>query len=211
MQNSHLNAPQPGTSPSYARSQDFLNIEEPPSAQETPSVSTFNLPGPSAPAPTEEKPTPMLRRRSTNYMDALSSRAQARERESSIGEHHAPIPMPAPAPAPAAERRSSGPMDFQNTIHNLQYQSTNDSDMSHAGVDMGDSISHTPAGSGSGSGSGASNQPIFKSAFLDNDSSSSTRIPRDAALQPDVRRKSSFKYEDFKKDIYNQLHMFEDK
>ncbi|CAI4060882.1 hypothetical protein N7582_001742 [Saccharomyces uvarum] len=207
MQNSHLNAPQLGTSQSYARSQDFLNMDEPPSAQETPSVSTFNLPGPTAPAPTEDKPAPMLRRRSTNYMDALSSRAQARERESSFGEHHAPIPIPAPAPAPAAERRSSGPMDFQNTIHDLQYQTTNtDSDMGHAGVDMGDSISHTPAGS-------SNHQPIFKSAFLDNnsDTSGSTRIPRDAALPPDVRRKSSFKYEDFKKDIYNQLHMFEDK
>ncbi|CAI1972042.1 hypothetical protein SEUBUCD646_0F00780 [Saccharomyces eubayanus] len=211
MPNSHLNAPQLGTSASYARSQDFLNIDEPPSAQETPSVSTFNLPGPTTPAPTAEKPTPMLRRRSTNYMDALSSRAQARERESSIGEH-APIPIPAPVSesssgaVSAAERRGSGPMDFQNTIHNLQYQTTNDSDMSHAGVDMGDFISHTPASSGT------SDQPIFKSSFLNNGSGNNTRIPRDAALQPDPpRRKSSFKYEDFKKDIYNKLHMFEDK
>ena len=129
-------------------------------------------------------------------MDALNSREQARERESSIEEH-----------APGAERRSSGPMDFQNIIHNMQYKATNDSDLSHAGVDMGDSISHSPVGSRAGK------KPIFKNSYLDSNSSNGngTRIPRDSAPQLSTRRKSSFKYEDFKKDIYNQLHMFEDK
>ncbi|CAI4061078.1 hypothetical protein SKDZ_06G0830 [Saccharomyces kudriavzevii ZP591] len=196
MPDHHLNAPGVSSSPSFAKSQDFLNIDEPPSAQETPSVSTFNLPGPSAPAPAQnvDKPAPMMRRRSTNYMDALNSREQAREGESSSEEH-----------APAAERRGSGPMDFQNTIHSMQYRATNDSDLSHVGVDMGDSISHPPVRSRT------SNKPVFKDAYLDSNSGDSTSVPRDSAPQLGTRRKSSFKYEDFKKDIYNQLHMFEDK
>ncbi|CAI4455480.1 CRB_1a_G0017300.mRNA.1.CDS.1 [Saccharomyces cerevisiae] len=195
MTDPHLNTPQVSTSPTFERSQDFLNIDEPPCAQETPSVSTFNLPDPSAPAQSVDKPVPMIRRRSTNYMDALNSREQARERESSIGEH-----------APGAERRSSGPMDFQNTIHNMQYRTTNDSDLSHAGVDMGDSISHTPICSRAG------NRPIFKNSYLDNNSNgNSARVPHGSPPQLGTRRKSSFKYEDFKKDIYNQLHMFGEK
>lgn len=179
MSATHLN--QTSNHPSYAQSTDFLNLDEPPAAKESPSGSQFcladdngnggisngsythnyqqnlrqarllNADDTIARPPIGEP----VRRRSTNYIDALQDKAKAK-----------------------------GPSEIKKQDFEQQSGSEGES-------------------------------PVFKPSYTTAEKeqigSGQGDFEEEGQAPPIYRRKSSFAYEDFKKDVYDRLNMFRGK
>lgn len=214
-----------GSESSYSQSQDFLNIDEPPAAKETPDVSEYDLsvsrpsgiPGSSynnynynytggtrygsgftAGSSLLSHGGP--RRRSTNYMDALNQK---------LGERAKAAKDELPD---FARRKSTSPgMDFQDTRHDVEIKSVKGEIDKNSDASMGDSLQEKKKTA----------PPLFKDSYMREDgtkpcsvnstnadyyrSSFSSKGNEVPGLE---RRKSSFAYEDYKKGVYDKMNMF---
>lgn len=196
--------------PQYASSVDFTNLEEPPKPLETPDLSALNLHNSSSNTASRNEFIPQVpRRRSTNYVDALQSELE-----------HPPAAIEI---RPETNRRdSSGSMNEQFTKHELQRGSTDLGNgeyySKYNNVDMGDHI-HKDALDTTEKGRDRSEErraghlkkrnPFGISFNNYHDKGRSDTEEPEYVSPPHIgRRRSSLVYEDFKKDIYNKLHLF---
>lgn len=154
------------------------------------------------------------RRRSTNYIDALNNKI---ERRRSVEDRNL-------SPYELRRKSSSPGMDFQDSKHDMEVRDIKNEDKNnYHGVDMGDSFVKTK-------GSKDIPPPIFKDSYMQEGNTFSGGDERPSIVNPAnadyyrtsfsskgegkpdlTHRKSSFAYEDFKKDIYDRLNMFEKK
>ena len=164
------------------------------------------------------------RRRSTNYMDALTTKEKQRnksrlmERVGDLRREHA---------GKRSQRRKSllAGMDFQDTRHDMQKSNVSSDESSLNSYtlhhhNMGDYIQHDDDHDSVGHTDYVpkTNNSLFKKQYrVDADSSGYQEdTPSDSESvqskrSPGLGRKLSFEYEDFKKDIYNKLNYFEKK
>lgn len=153
------------------------------------------------------------RRRSTNYVDALNSKIESQRSDED----------PKLSPYELRRKSSSPGMDFQDSKHDIEVRDMKNDESRYRGVDMGDSFNKAKS-------SKKNPAPIFKDSYMQegttfdgDDERPSVINPTNADYyrtsfsskgegKPDLtHRKSSFAYEDFKKDIYDRLNMFEKK
>lgn len=204
----------------YGQSQDFLNIDEPPAAKETPDVSEYDLSDDNEPRSfgkgynnynyadkarygTSQAPTRGLRRRSSNYMDALNQQLSERSKVSD-----------SEYPNFARRKSSTLGMDPQDTRHDLETKMVGKCSDKFESVPAGDSFEQTRRKDA---------PSFFKDSYLKGEkperptlsnpengdyyrSSYTSKGNQQSGLD---RRKSSFAYEDYKKDVYNKMNMFD--
>lgn len=184
--------------PALAQSRDFLDLEEPPAAKETPSGSQVCLidydrarpanaqynnnythqyqPGLRQAPLVEEGPTSrpnvggMPRRRSTNYIDALHNKAKS---ESTMNN------------------------DLQQSLRETTNTNSKSTPVFKPSYTTGTEA--VPLGQDTAGPDDPARPDYYRSSF-------SSR----GGGRPELsRKKSSFEYEDFKKDVYDRLNMFD--
>lgn len=209
-------------------SDDFINLSDPPRPKESPFMSEFITPNGSYIQDTR-KSRPLQRRRSTNYTDALNLRKMNQLREQAIN-HNSLEENRHWTPAYGHEHGClTQKMDYEDIKHDIQswqdyYDDHNIN--SNSTIDMGDCIQHKNNGT-KGNLVDIPSKPVqlFKSDYLDNENDRCATLP---SINSDknnncgyttrglssksqmLRRRSSFEYEDFKKDIYDRLKFFEE-
>lgn len=207
-------------------SNDFINISDPPRPKESPSISEFTTPNGSYIQDTDTEPRLLQRRRSTNYTDALNLRKMNQLREQSTNhntyqENHQ---------FASAYDYESGfltqKMNYEDIKHDIQsWQDCYDyhPTYSNSTVDMGDHVQHKND-SDKYTLVDVPSKPVllFKSDYLETENDRGATLPSMntsasngyttkglSSKQQMFRRRSSFEYEDFKKDIYDRLKFFE--
>ncbi|CCK69310.1 Igd1p KNAG_0C01970 [Huiozyma naganishii CBS 8797] len=176
------------------KSEDFVNLKEAPKAKDSPTVGKYY--GFQDPGEGPGVPRMLQRRSSTNYEDALNLReaAAANGGDTEI----------------APEDLGNKGMDLQNAKHDIQRDITQDNETSCFGicerVDMGDKVQH---GSRGGNEETMRQEIFTKADYLDKDNERNFCMGTNAS-PPMFRRKSSFEYEDFKKDMYDRMKLFDD-
>lgn len=199
MPTSHLGVAE--REPALAQSRDFLDLDEPPAPKETPSGSQVCLVDYDRPRPAR-----------TQYNNNYTHQYQPGLKQARIVEEESPLSRP--SVGHMARRRSTNYID---ALHNK-------SKSENAKTDSQKQLSaeHT------------NSTPIFKPSYTteSTDVNSSYPSAQDASstedpARPDYyrssfssrgdgrpqlgRKKSSFEYEDFKKDVYDRLNMFDKK
>ncbi|CAL9731766.1 inhibitor of glycogen debranching 1 [Monosporozyma unispora] len=197
-------------------SDDFINLSEPPRPKDSPSISEFTTPEGTW-RYDNRVPRPLHRRRSTNYIDALNLREMGKSNKSQMNtyeenKHYTPQ-------YGHDHGYPTQKMEYQDTKHDLQHWE--DYTVNSAStIDMGDHVQHQGDNSRRNICVPASPPQLFKSDYLDendrnaslpcNDANKGYTTEGVAYPKPNIfRRRSSFEYEDFKKDIYDRLKFFE--
>lgn len=186
-------------------SQDFTNIQEPPMAQETPDVSELNLQEDS------QKPTPFIRRRSTNYIDALESQLRSKLGESQSERHR------------ISGNNDTSTMNAQVIKHDMQRGSEdlgNSSRYDYKGVDLGYHLGSELSGGRRLPENEDNSKPHGQNLFYKSKSNPcgiSFGKDEDIPIAPDTQATASMPslqqrrpsvYEDYKKDVYERMHLF---
>ncbi|GMM54773.1 Igd1 protein [Maudiozyma humilis] len=207
------------------QSEDFINLSEPPKPKDSPMLGFMrgNLDTVEGAVSGSSYDHPLFhRRRSTNYMDALTTKEKQRnksrllERVGDLRREHA---------IKHSQRRKSllAGMDFQDTRHDMQTSnvSSDQNSLNSYTLDhhnMGDYIQHDEDSADRADYAPKPKHSLFKKQYrVDADSSGyQEEAPSDSESVHSKRfpapgRKLSFEYEDFKKDIYNKLNFFEKK
>ncbi|EDO16859.1 hypothetical protein Kpol_1024p12 [Vanderwaltozyma polyspora DSM 70294] len=224
----------------YAKSQDFLNLDEPPTPQETPNISEINLPqtsnhgnGDDKKRETEGGPLFHQRRRSTNYMDALNLRRSSNtsndedsaEKEAATTVQNGDVGEKDLKDSDKPENESQecilSHMNLQQTKHhfqNFQMNSAQDGYNDCRGIDMGDYIksqnthnhNYTTMTPKDSKMPSASSSTTQKDSMPCQFDTSQLTEEEKQDLNRLRQRQRSFDYEDFKKHIYERLNMFKE-
>ena len=212
----------------FSKSQDFLNIDVPPTPQQSPDVSQLNVS-----ESTPRNATSGLaqqRRSSTNYLDALDVRRNSFDEPSTV--HVEPK-------ANDSHECLFSKMSLEKTKHG--FQSKDCARENNANVDMGshlqkfkslnlknkmkgkarskdDTKNYSYNTNSSSSSLSLSNKNNSSDGSLPHElEENNAELPPEEQPQPQpqpqlphfqLSRQSSFEYEDFKKHIYNRLKMF---
>lgn len=176
---------------SNIRSDDFINIEEPPMAKDSPQITGFD----SFPNDPDVRNAYRLHRRgSTNYWDDLNRRGR--------NTNH----YDARAPPHPKRRSESYGMNAQDAKHDMLEFQNDRGDAYNTGHDC------IPKGDYLYKDVSNDNRFYFKPSYTDPSFESLHHQQGGPFHVPNLeRRRSSFEYEDFKKDIYDRLKLFETK
>lgn len=190
-------------------SDDFINLSEPPRPKDSPNVSEFATPRGTL-KNDNRVPRTLHRRTSTNYVDALNLKEMDKPNVYQVNtyeenKHYTPTYGHNPS--------STTPV----TTHNPQYsqQLQGYSINSTSTIDMGDHVQHQRDTRAPSLPSLPSSECDYleendRNAMLPCKENSKGYTAEDDNSKPNLyRRRSSFQYEDFKKDIYDKLKFFE--
>lgn len=189
-------------------SDDFINLSEPPRPKDTPNISEFTTPEGTwiYDGNNPGRPRPLQRRRSTNYTDALNLREMGKTNKPVQTTSNNSYEENKHYYTPAYSHGPSHDHDRHHRDHWQDYEV-----QSSSTIDMGDHVQHQHGRHGNQGEANPSH--LFKSNYLEeNDRNASLPLNQDSETQrkPELfRRRSSFEYEDFKKDIYDRLKFFE--
>ena len=218
------------------QSEDFINLSEPPKPKDSPMLSfeggLFYSDNGSKDSSPRLSRAPLLfpRRRSTNYMDALTTKEKQKNKSkflNSVGENLRSFRRDQNNKRSQRRKSLLSGMDFQDTRHDIQTSNVTSEDCNSIGDyttkhhDMGDYIQRPQ----SPEYSPVPNPSLFKKQYrtdinneeidtsVNNQEVSDSEDDNKVAVMrpPSVGRKLSFEYEDFKKDIYNKLNFFDSK
>lgn len=190
-------------------SDDFINLSEPPRPKDSPSISEFATPGGTFRSD-NRVPRPLQRRTSTNYIDALNLKEMDKPNKYQINtyeenKHYTPT------------YGHDYPSMTQDITHDAQLsQHLQDYAInSSSTVDMGDHVQHqhstrVPAAPPQLYGKCDYLEENDRNAILSSKETNKGYTTEATDSKPNLyRRRSSFEYEDFKKDIYDKLKFFE--
>lgn len=187
-------------------SEDFTKLEEAPKYRETPDLLNF---GSSETSDKTKRANPLLRRRSTNYSDALEIERR--------------LPAAVANDLSIIEGRGTKPMNEQFFKRDLQEKSENlrdgDAfyryDCAQAGpkfVSAQDSSRDLDLMSQSQSqprSQPRSQRPVNTNGItFCGEGNKSDAVDQSSSQRPSLYQRSSSKFEDYKKDIYDRLHLF---
>lgn len=200
-------------------SDDFINLSTPPRPKDSPSMSEFTTPDGSWNQQDPRRPHPLQRRASTNYTDALNIREMGKQNRNQLDHPNSYEENRHYTPAYGHDHGyPTKRMEFQDIKHDRQHWKDYVTQSSST-VDMGDHVQHQ---------SNRHNTQVpevppqlNKSDYLDendrnaslpsNDNNNNKAYTTQGRYsKPQLfRRRSSFEYEDFKKDIYDRLRFFD--
>ncbi|KAG0667929.1 hypothetical protein C6P45_005204 [Maudiozyma exigua] len=214
------------------QSEDFINLSEPPKPKDSPMLSfegglfhTDNGPNDNS-SHLSRAPLLFPRRRSTNYMDALTTKEKQKNKDklfNSVGENIRSFRKDQHVKRSQRRKSLLSGMDFQDTRHDIQTSNVTSDDNNSIGEyttkhhDMGDYIQRPQ----SPEYSPVPNASLFKKQYRtdinneeidtsgNNQEGSDSEDDISARRPASTGRKLSFEYEDFKKDIYNKLNFFD--
>ncbi|CCF57432.1 hypothetical protein KAFR_0C04420 [Kazachstania africana CBS 2517] len=189
---------QPTASDEGIASTDFINLTEPPRPKETPTISEYDNRVPVSTDTQKHQPFNFQRRRSTNYIDALNSKQK--RTNSNAEKYNNDI-----ATKPSHLRRKSS-MSLQDTRHDIQNKETNlKFHQNHKNADMGDYLQHYSFRNPSG------DTDLPRTMQLSEDDDGRNILGNNDQRPIFHERRPSFQYEDYKKDIYNRMNIFDTK
>lgn len=208
-----------------AQSEDFINLSEPPKPKDTPMLYFESNDDETVVTPHNCRSHSHLlfpRRRSTNYMDALS--LKEKQKNKAKIRSRANVTKVEQPTAKRSQRRKSllSGMDFQDTRHDIQNSNVTSDDSNNEYTlthhDMGDYIQSSSEPPYIAQ---KPNRSMFRKQYRfdkdetnddHDDNSEEENESNSMEKKPGLpTRKLSFQYEDFKKDIYNKLKFFDKK
>ncbi|CUS20983.1 LAQU0S02e02850g1_1 [Lachancea quebecensis] len=187
-------------------SEDFTKLEEAPKYRETPDLLNFDQCEANSKT---KRANPLLRRRSTNYSDALEL------------ERH--LPAAIANDLSVIEGRGTKPMNEQFFRRNLQEKSENlrdaDAFYRYDCTQAGPKFDYAQGSDkdldiASQSRSQPRSQPQLQAPVNTNgitfcsEGKKSDMSDQRSSQRPSLHQRSSSKFEDYKKDIYDRLHLF---
>ncbi|KAH3900524.1 Igd1p SCDLUD_003511 [Saccharomycodes ludwigii] len=199
-------SPSPFEKKKYEESSDFINLSEPPKALESPSASSYNLSGRGANNNDTASPTTHLFK-STKFNDYLNDVKEWVHHQHRVS-------------SPTDNDYNSGEASYNNNSHNenssndknhLNSEGADESNRNHVPSDKIEFKQQYQDDKNVEQKEGTTKENGSNTNHHNNDGNNGTpassQLPRRLSL--DRRRSSCSQFEDYKKEVYSKLHLFE--